>query len=420
MMITRLLMICLVAILTAASFNFGKIDSKFGEIAKSREKFDAMFRDFSQTFKKFYFHKGEMEERKRIFKENLERMQKKFANTKNFKVNVNRFSDLTWEEFRKQYLMSVNLQADFKRFRKQHPKSYKKFSQLKEAGLFKLPSGHRHGRNTAKPKIAGENFQDSFDNKKNSLNKENKKFFALEKDHIVGASKPRLLQTSRDKSRASRLKREVDWSKYASPVQDQIRCASCYAFSAMGTFEVMFAMHEKSIYNLSEQEIIDCSTQNNGCIGGNPFFVFEYMMQEDISTEIDYAYTGVKGTCKDISYARKVSQSFDYFFLDPNIFDLLEVLEEGPVAVVLHANEAFKNYSSGVFDDKNCKGTLNHSMVALGYNLNHPTPYILLKNSWAEDWGEKGYIRMAIGALSSASDGTCLIVGHDLNIAPYI
>ena len=429
-MITRLLVICLVAILMAANFKFGKIGSKFNEVAQNHDKFDevaqnhdkfdAMFSNFSQTFKKFYFEKGEVEERKRIFAENLKKMQKKFATTKNFKVDVNRFSDLTWEEFKTQYLMRVNLQADFNKFKKQNPKSYKKFSQLKEAGFFKFPGQQNHGHKTTDPNHKKENFKDEFDDKKNSLNKEKKKFFALEKDQKVGASKSRLLQTNSDKTRASKLKKEVDWSQHASPVQDQRLCASCYAFSAMGAFEVMFAMKKKSIYNLSEQEIIDCSTQNNGCNGGNPFRVFDYMMKKGISTEIDYAYTGVKGTCKNISEARKVSQSFDYFFLEPNIFDLLEALEEGPVAVLLHANEAFKNYSTGVFDDKNCKGSLNHAMVALGYNLNHKTPYILFKNGWADDWGEKGYMKIAIGALSSTNKGTCLMTSHSMNVAPYV
>lgn len=55
-----------------------------------------------------------------------------------------------------------------------------------------------------------------------------------------------------------------------------------------------------------------------------------------------------------------------------------------------------KAYKGGIFDNKNCKGALNHAVVVVGYGnqaKNHN--YWIVRNSWGTTWGEHGYIRMA-------------------------
>jgi len=48
---------------------------------------------------------------------------------------------------------------------------------------------------------------------------------------------------------------------------------------------------------------------------------------------------------------------------------------------------------------ENCKGNpsnLDHAVTLTGYsNYHHNAPdYWIVKNSWGEDWGEEGYVRM--------------------------
>jgi cathepsin L len=50
-------------------------------------------------------------------------------------------------------------------------------------------------------------------------------------------------------------------------------------------------------------------------------------------------------------------------------------------------------FFSGIYNEPECKykpDDLDHAVLAVGYGEG----YFLVKNSWAEDWGDQGYIKM--------------------------
>jgi C1A family cysteine protease len=57
---------------------------------------------------------------------------------------------------------------------------------------------------------------------------------------------------------------------------DQGYCGSCYAFAAINALESAYAIKRGILYNLSEQQIIDCDTGNYGCNGGWPDTALTY------------------------------------------------------------------------------------------------------------------------------------------------
>jgi hypothetical protein len=76
-----------------------------------------------------------------------------------------------------------------------------------------------------------------------------------------------------------------------------------------------------------------------------------------------------------------------------------------PVAVAIEADEReFQLYQGGVFDAP-CGTALDHGVLAVGYGADNGSDYWIVKNSWGDAWGDRGYIRLARGIANSA--GQC-------------
>ena len=54
------------------------------------------------------------------------------------------------------------------------------------------------------------------------------------------------------------------------------------------------------------------------------------------------------------------------------------------------------NYKKGIFDHVPIKCVLDHATLLVGYGVVGDAEFWIMKNSFSEDWGEKGYMRMLI------------------------
>ena len=79
---------------------------------------------------------------------------------------------------------------------------------------------------------------------------------------------------------------EYDWrdKNAVSSVKNQEQCGSCWAFSSVEAVEGAWAIQTKLLFNLSEQELVDCSFYlgNEGCMGGYMTQGFQYVMDNII------------------------------------------------------------------------------------------------------------------------------------------
>lgn len=58
------------------------------------------------------------------------------------------------------------------------------------------------------------------------------------------------------------------------------------------------AISTGDLISLSEQELVDCDTTNDGCEGGYMDYAFEWVMSNGgIDSESNYPYAGQDGTC---------------------------------------------------------------------------------------------------------------------------
>ncbi|XP_054164582.1 procathepsin L-like [Oppia nitens] len=204
---------------------------------------------------------------------------------------------------------------------------------------------------------------------------------------------------------------EWDWRKYGivTPSINQGNCGCCWSFASASVLEshlMKVQIYEgnfdpnNQLY-LSQQNLIDCSREygTEGCDGGSSKDAFEYVQSANqLNTYNAYPYTGIPNNCYfnrgidvEIREVNRITTGADDELVSA-------IYKHGPVTVSFDANINFMNYRSGIYEEPLCDPeNISHYMVAVGY-----TPeYFIVKNSWGENWGEGGFIRVSRSKLNN-------------------
>lgn len=212
----------------------------------------------------------------------------------------------------------------------------------------------------------------------------------------------------------------IDWASEGKVqrVKNQGQCGSCWAFSTVGSLESAYAIRGEELPDLSEQELVDCSTSfgNAGCNGGLMSLGYKYIIQNGIHTQSEYPYRGTDQTCKSESLKDSEHTASQCVMIPANTDGLTAGLRVQPVSVAFYVNLTFQFYGSGIFDPWMCNGQPNHGVLAVGFDLTNAKPFYKVKNSWGGSWGENGYFRIKIGS----DKGTCDIAGSGSNVYPVL
>lgn len=192
-----------------------------------------------------------------------------------------------------------------------------------------------------------------------------------------------------------------DWRAHGAvtPIKNQQQCGSCWAFSAVGSFEGAWFLAGHPLASLSEQEIVSCDPDDSGCDGGDPGTAYSWLVNRKsgyITSESDYPYTSGGG---DTGYCRlpkpPVAQMYAHYDIASSEQTMAAYLQlHGPLSICVDAN-AWQDYSGGIL--RGCGMNVDHCVTAVGYNLNNNPPYWIVKNSWGSDWGYSGYIYIEYG-----------------------
>merc|ERR1711970_128005 len=238
------------------------------------------------------------------------------------------------------------------------------------------------------------------------------------------------IQSKLDAMKGQSRLRDFDWVSQGavSSVKDQGRCGSCAAFSAVGSIESCFKIQSGSMNDdLSEQHLLDCGYNHeyiddegswgaDGCDGAWPQAYYDWIEKNGQLLEMEDFYRYVSGyngenfQCnpRDDGFFSEMKMTGMWNKWYTNEQDMENVVQINPVSTSVQATTTWYDYAGGVLDDPQCCDAaydsecvynLNHAILVVGYGYDDYSGeyYWLIKNSWADWWGDQGFLKLKKG-----------------------
>jgi len=190
---------------------------------------------------------------------------------------------------------------------------------------------------------------------------------------------------------------------YVTAVKNQGQCGSCWAFAAASAIETAYCRATGQLYELSPQQILDCSG-GGSCGGGYIDWALYYSTQMPIMGEGSYPYVGYQTGCRHGGGGVKMRHLIPlnnpaYNPGRPVSDDHIgnHIAAYGGLAFGIWGDlvTALSYYRGGILTGCNKQPTYGHAMTLVGwqdYQGNAGWPVWVVKNSWGSGWGEGGYV----------------------------
>lgn len=201
----------------------------------------------------------------------------------------------------------------------------------------------------------------------------------------------------------------VDWRNmngvnWLGPVLNQGNCGSCVAFAAIGTLEAQVSISTGAAWlkpQFSPQALFACG--GGSCNQGwYPSSAASFIKSKGVVDNACAPYTmGSNG--KDVACTQFCSNQSARVYKPAGTFNpagwfgsaakVKEALKKGPLMTSMTVYEDFLTYSSGIYKATTSRSVGGHAVSIVGYS--DEGRYWIVRNSWGEDWGENGFVRVS-------------------------
>ncbi|KAJ3448508.1 tubulointerstitial nephritis antigen-like [Anaeramoeba flamelloides] len=198
---------------------------------------------------------------------------------------------------------------------------------------------------------------------------------------------------------------DQDQAACKGEILDQGKCGSCWTFGTATSFTKRRCKLTQDYIAFSEQDLVSCDKDCDGCNGGFPFDACQWVEEHGLVKSSCYPYTsgnGNSGWCKskcvdgeDWKTYKMKSGSCKSYVNENEIQNT--IYQDGPVCGTMIVYEDFMKYTGGVY--KHISGEMlgGHAITIIGWGEDNGTKYWKVQNSWGEKWGEDGYFRILRG-----------------------
>jgi len=233
-------------------------------------------------------------------------------------------------------------------------------------------------------------------------------------------------------------------------VRDQSACGSCWAFGSTETFEGRRCVAKGENVEFSTDDTAGCCNilsfqcgLSMGCGGGQPDSALGWMSKTGVVTGGDYGDIGSGSSCKPYEFeacAHHVPATSKYpacpsseysikchkscseskytkSYSDDkvnggsvkrinSVAGMVTALQKGPLSVAITVYSDFPTYKSGVYKHTTGSALGGHAVSIIGYGTDATAgDYWIVKNSWNDQWGDGGTIKMAKGTNECGIEG---------------
>lgn len=236
---------------------------------------------------------------------------------------------------------------------------------------------------------------------------------------------------------SSDLPKQWDWrdvagANWLDKVLDQGECGSCYVVATTRMLSARHRIRQKQpdLEAFSISFPLMCSEYTQGCNGGYAFLSSKWSHDVGLVPESCSGYTGELAQVQqcldlqcDVNMLEKRWRADNYHYVggyyggaSENAI-MRELVSGGPLVASFEPKNDVMYYGGGIYKSvPNQRAEweqVDHAVLLVGYGEDaNGQKYWLLQNSWGENWGEDGFIRIARGSDESGIES--IVVSADV------